>query len=189
MKQFMGPLLPSDGSPPVFAQLYCHDPALETTQRFENMTIPAGLSSRKKETLKKILKEMQELIKRENPFVKDFLMILELPDEDVLDGKLVISESAKPANEHERRYNAPTGFNEVSVLTNETRYSIVIHKRGGGLQEIQDLNPKSMPLHFTLSFPKGHLVGTHQRNMQMAKEESRSENGIFITHLAGRTTI
>ena len=82
-------------------------------------------------------------------------MIIELPDEDVLDGKLVISESAKPANEHERRYNVPTGFNEVSVLTNETRYSIVIHKRGGGLQEINDLNPKSMPLHFTLLFPQG----------------------------------
>jgi hypothetical protein len=90
MKHRIGPLLPSDGSTPKFAQLYGHDPALETTQRFENMNIPPGLSSRKKETLKKILKEMQELIKRENPFVKDFLMILELPDEDVLDGKLIL---------------------------------------------------------------------------------------------------
>ena len=155
MKHLVGSLLPSDGSRPKFAQLYCLDPALETTQRFQNMTIPADLSSSKKEKLKKLLKEMQDMIKRENPFVKDFLMILELEDEDILGGKLVISESAKPAEEHARRYNAPTGFNEVSIVTNETRYSIVIHKRGGGLQEIKDLNPKSMPLHFTLFFPYG----------------------------------
>ena len=155
LKHLVGPLLPDDGSTPKFAQLYCWDPALETTQRFANMTIPTGLSSSKKETLKKLLKEMQDVIKRENPFVKDFQMILEFENENVLDGTLVISASARPAEEHVRRYNAPTAFSEVSVLTNESRYDIVVRKRGGGLRDISELNPKSMPLHFTLLFPYG----------------------------------
>ena len=40
----IGPLLPADGSSPVFAQLYCFDPSLETAQRFANMYIPPNLS-------------------------------------------------------------------------------------------------------------------------------------------------
>ena len=193
MKHFVGPLLPDDGSTPKFAQLYCFDPALETTQRFANMTIPTGLSSTKKETLKKLLKEMQDIIKRENPFVKDFLMILELENENVLDGTLVISASARPAGEHVRRYNAPTAFSEVSVLTNESRYDIVVRKRGGGLRDISELNPKSMPLHFTLLFPYGtsgwdmevkHADGRRRvtiREWYIYHSFSRGNNQIFIT--------
>ena len=193
MKHFVGPLLPDDGSTPKFAQLYCFDPALETTQRFANMTIPTGLSSTKKETLKKLLKEMQDIIKRENPFFKDFLMILELENENVLDGTLVISASARPAGEHVRRYNAPTAFSEVSVLTNESRYDIVVRKRGGGLRDISELNPKSMPLHFTLLFPYGtsgwdmevkHADGRRRvtiREWYIYHTFSRGNNQIFIT--------
>ena len=193
MKHFVGPLLPDDGSTPKFAQLYCFDPSLETTQRFANMTIPTGLSSTKKETLKKLLKEMQDIIKRENPFVKDFLMILELENENVLDGTLVISASARPAGEHVRRYNAPTAFSEVSVLTNESRYDIVVRKRGGGLRDISELNPKSMPLHFTLLFPYGtsgwdmevkHADGRRRvtiREWYIYHTFSRGNNQIFIT--------
>ena len=153
MKHFSGPLLPDDGSKPVFAQLYTHDPHLETTQRFENMVLPAGVSSKQKATIKCILEELESEIKQVNPFVRDFMMIKEMPD--VQEGKLVISASAKPVKEHSRRYNAPTGFSEVSILTTEDKHDIVIHKRGGGLQEVSGLNPKAMPLHFTLLFPHG----------------------------------
>ena len=153
MKHFSGPLLPDDGSKPVFAQLYTHDPHLETTQRFENMVLPAGVSSKQKATIKCILEELESEIKQVNPFVRDFLMIKEMPN--VQEGKLVISASAKPVKEHSRRYNAPTGFSEVSILTTEDKHDIVIHKRGGGLQEVSGLNPKAMPLHFTLLFPHG----------------------------------
>lgn len=144
MKHFSGPLLPDDGSKPVFAQLYTHDPHLETTQRFENMVLPAGVSSKQKATIKCILEELESEIKQVNPFVRDFLMIKEMPN--VQEGKLVISASAKPVKEHSRRYNAPTGFSEVSILTTEDKHDIVIHKRGGGLQEVSGLNPKAMPL-------------------------------------------
>ena len=44
---------------------------------------------------------------------------------------------------------------EVSILTNSQPHDLVIQRRGGGLQEISDLNPKGQPLHFTLLFPHG----------------------------------
>ena len=44
---------------------------------------------------------------------------------------------------------------EVSVLTSCQPHDLVLNKRGGGLQSISDLNPKAMPLHFTLLFPYG----------------------------------
>ena len=44
---------------------------------------------------------------------------------------------------------------EVSILTNSQPHDLVVQLRGGGLQNISDLNPKGMPLHFTLLFPHG----------------------------------
>ena len=154
MKQFAGALLPNEGEIPVFAQLYCFDPALETTQRFENLVIPGTLSITQKEELRKVLKTLQDLLHKHNPFIQDFKMIMELGD-NIAEGKIVISAQEKPTEEHSRRYNAPTNFNEVSILTSESRHDLVLHKRGGGLQTISDLNPKGMPLHFSLLFPEG----------------------------------
>ena len=40
-----------------------------------------------------------------NPFVRDFKQIMEIPDTDLAEGKIVISAKARPTEEHERRYN------------------------------------------------------------------------------------
>ena len=55
LKHRAGSLLPAQGEVPVFAQLYCFDPRLETTQRYENMYIPPNASRGDKEGLKKLL--------------------------------------------------------------------------------------------------------------------------------------
>ena len=43
----------------------------------------------------------------------------------------------------------------MSILTNSEPHDLVLQLRGGELQSISDLNPKGMPLHFTLLFPHG----------------------------------
>ena len=149
-----GPLLPADGEHPVFAQLYVYDAALENTQRFQNMILPENLTKPQKIKLKQILDAIQSEIHRVNPFVADFKQILEIDDEELAGGKIVICAKA-PNNEHARRYNLQTNLKEVSVLTTEGRHDLVIMKRGGGLQFVSDLNPKGMALHFTLLFPYG----------------------------------
>ena len=153
--QRAGALQAEDGETPRFSQLYCIDKTLEETQRFENMILSSSVTNSQKQKLKDLLKMIQNVIHEHNPFVNDFKQILEMPAEELKHGKIVISAKAKPANEHPRRYNAPTNLNEISILTNEARHDLVLQLRGGGLQKISDLNPKGMPLRFTLLFPYG----------------------------------
>ena len=119
-----------------------------------NMQIPASMTNSQKGVLKQILQDVQKVIHEHNPFVKDFKQILELPQDELAQGKIIISAKA-PSNEHARRYNLQSNLNEVSILTNSESHDLVINLRGGGLQIISDLNPKGMPLHFTLLFPLG----------------------------------
>ena len=149
-----GALLPADGETPRFAQLYVYDPVMETTQRFENMVIPSSMSDRQKSILRDLLQNVQDVLHQVNPFVQDFKQIMEIPEEEITEGKIVIS-AKTPANEHVRRYNAPSNLQEVSILMDPGKHDLVIHKRGGGLQTISELNPKGMPMHFTLLFPFG----------------------------------
>jgi hypothetical protein len=155
VQQLVGPLQAQEGEDPCFAQLYVHDPSLETSQRFKNMTIPANMSSSQKRTLEKVLKTVQDVIHNVNPFVKDFKQIIDIPADELGQGKIVLSAKARPSGEHERRYNNQLNLHEVSILTNSQPHDLVLQQRGGALQSISDLNPKCMPLHFTLLFPHG----------------------------------
>ena len=151
--QLAGPLKASDGDRPYFAQLYLHDPLLESTQRFKNMTIPANMTKSQKKILEHLLQKIQSILHKHNPFVKDFKQVLDIPSDDLLLGKIVITAKARPIGEHQRRYNEQLKLQEVSILKNSEPHDLVLHLRGGSLQDISDINPKGMPLHFTLLFP------------------------------------
>jgi hypothetical protein len=103
------------------------------------------------------VQKLQNLLREVNPFVKDFLHICEIPDDQLTDGKIVLScrKEDRPKDAHERRYNPQTSFSEVSILTNSVPSDLVLRKRGGGLQHIYDLHPDANPLHFVLLFPYG----------------------------------
>ena len=150
-----GSLIPKEGESPKFSQLYLCDPILEKSQRFANIVLPERTSSKDKNDLKKLIPILQEEIRKVNPYVMDLMMIMEIPDKDLANGKIIMSAKAKPKEEHARRYNLPTSLQEVSILTDSQPNDLVLRKRGGGLTLISDLNPKAMPLHFTLLFPHG----------------------------------
>ena len=151
----VGPLQAEEGEIPRFVQLYVNDPSLETAQRFKNMYIPASTSQHQKQQLEGILTTVQEALHANNPFVKDFKQIMEIGEDQLPQGKIVISAKSRPTGEHARRYNEQLNLQEVSILTSSERHDLVLEMRGGGLQRISDLNPKGMPLHFTLLFPYG----------------------------------
>ena len=113
------------------------------------------MSESQKKMLKYILAKVQEELHKCNPFIHDFKQIAEMNDEQLGQGKIVISAKQRPTGEHERRYNEQLNLQEVSILTNSQPHDMVLQRRGGGLQEITDLNPKGMPMHFTLLFPYG----------------------------------
>ena len=119
------------------------------------MNLPKSLTKKQVETITNVMKKLQELMAEINPYVKDFQHICEIPDEDILKGKLVISCKERPKGTHERKYNEQTSLSEVSVLTNSQPGDLVLRKRGGGLQFVYDIHPAAQPLHFTLLFPYG----------------------------------
>ena len=150
----MGPLLPAEGEQPRFAQLYVHDAALESTSRFNNLILPSNTSEEDKTILRSILDTVQWCLHDSNPFVQDFIQIMDIPEDELANGMLVIS-AKQPSNEHARRYNIQTNLKEVSILMNSEKHDLVLQMRGGGLQTVNNLNPKMMPLHFCLLFPYG----------------------------------
>ena len=153
--QRAGPLIAAEGDTPCFAQLLIHDPSLQSSIRFQNMTIPANMSSVQKKMIKEILEELQLELQKHNPFVQDFMQVIEIPPENLEHGKIVISAKNRPLGEHARRYNEQLNLKEVSILTNSEPHDLVLYQRGGPLQKISDLNPKGMPLHFIILFPYG----------------------------------
>ena len=120
-----------------------------------NYLIAESLNLRWSLPLKRVLARVQEDLHSHNPFIRDFKQIAEMSEEQLSHGKIVISAKKRPSGEHERRYNEQLNLKEVSILTNSQPHDLVLHQRGGGLQVISELNPKGMPLHFTLLFPHG----------------------------------
>ena len=155
VSQMYGPLIPKDGEQPRFAQIYIHDPATQHTIRVNNMHLPESTTRKQTQIISGVMKHLQNLMMEVNPFVKDFLQICEIPDEDIMEGKLVISCGARPDGAHVRRYNTQQSLSEVSILTNSEPGDLVLRKRGGGLQYVNDIHPSAQPFHFTLLFPYG----------------------------------
>ena len=193
----VGPLQAEEGEIPRFVQLYVHDASLETSQRYQNMYVPNSMTQPQKQMLEATLATVQKALHTSNPFIKDFKQIMEIGDEQLPQGKIVISAKSRPTGEHARKYNEQLNLQEVSILTSSERHDLVIEKRGGGLQSISDLNPKGMPLHFTLLFPHGtfgwdpstpHQKGKGRvttREFYAYHLNMRNGTGDYL-HLAGR---
>ena len=67
-----------------------------------NMYIPRTTSHAQKAILLELLQVVQDTVHDVNPYVKDFIQIIEMPAEDIGEGNIVIS-SKGPRNEHARR--------------------------------------------------------------------------------------
>ena len=163
-----GPLLPGDGERPHYSQLYVFDASLETTTRFNNLAIPQNTSEREKVIIREVLETIQNVLHEVNPFIQDFKQIIDMNEDEIGNGKIIIS-AKTPAGEHARRYNPQTNLKEVSILTDSQPHDLVLQKRGGGIQTVSDLNRKGMPLHFTLMFP----YGTDGYDLELTQTDDR----------------
>ena len=106
LTQLIGSLQPAEGASPKFAQLYTVDAALEASTREGSLYLPDSLSSRQKKTLTILMWKVVAILRRENALVADFTMACEAFDQqEVSEGRVVISTKAKPAEAHERTYN------------------------------------------------------------------------------------
>ena len=74
---------------------------------------------------------------------------------------------------------------EVSILKNSEPHDLVLQLRDGPLQDISDLNPKGMALHFTLLFPYG-TYGWDPETMHTDGKRRVTTREFYVYHLNQR---
>ena len=57
--QFFGPLKEKEAETPRFAQLWIHDPGMETTTRVQNMNLPSSMSVVEEEAVRRDVEILQ----------------------------------------------------------------------------------------------------------------------------------
>jgi len=106
--------------PPVYAQLYVHDPgaADDTLElRLSRMSLPKTSSRPERARAEQLLVELNDILRSVNPYVRDFVTAAEMMENDVVPTRsLYIAPDAAPANASTRVYNAFDALHEVSVL-------------------------------------------------------------------------
>ena len=98
--QLFGPLQHEPGESPCYAQLYILDTDMQTTIRFNNMNINPHMSMNQQQLMRTILESVQRVIHLHNPYVKEFKQILEIPQDQLANERIVISASSRPKLEH-----------------------------------------------------------------------------------------
>ncbi|XP_078433142.1 uncharacterized protein LOC144704557 isoform X2 [Wolffia australiana] len=154
-------LLPPVGEAPCFAQIYIYDTDYQIDRR---ISIFPDLH-------RCILEKIHHCLREVNPFVRQFQDNNDevLHDASTQEFELRIGEPSTL----DRRYDRPTASEVVILMPGDGnegdgRRNIVLRKRGGGLQFVNQLNRNYDPLHFVLLFP----YGTQGWSMQL-KERTK----------------
>ena len=114
LTQLIGSLQPPEGSRPMFSQLYTVDPETEASSREGCFYLPDSLSRPQKAALTALMWKVVAVLRRDNALVSDFTMACEsFEQQQVKEGRVVISTRAKPADAHERTYNLQVVSNNV----------------------------------------------------------------------------
>ena len=134
--QRLGPVQARPDQVPTFGQIYVHDPQaedpdVEAAIRLGHVRLPAATSNAVQRRLLALLRDLQAILRDSNPYVQDFITAAEILADEVEHRRLVISAAARPAGEHQRRYNAAEGLREVAVLMGDApaQHDLVLRRR------------------------------------------------------------
>lgn len=144
----MGPLRPDvANAPPEFAQIYIVDNQVNQVAR--RFRLFGALKPR-------LLAALQTMLRACNTLVQSCLAAATLAG-PIGNNVAIILRADCP---DQRVYNAPTVHEVAAFLPDgqpplSARRDIVVHMRGGGVRNINELNPYYHPLHFVLLHPYG----------------------------------
>ncbi|XP_019171191.1 PREDICTED: uncharacterized protein LOC109166756 [Ipomoea nil] len=150
----MGSLLPQEGKPPHFAQLYIYDTNNEQINRIN--AVREGCNQ--DDIHIDIVNVIQGELDQNNVLVKSFRMAKsEMDRNPCTEVKIkLLGKRKKDA----KTYNLPE-VSEVAALivgdldTSIGERDIIVQTKGGQLQRISELNPSYLPLQYPLLFPYG----------------------------------
>ncbi|WVZ99087.1 hypothetical protein U9M48_044437, partial [Paspalum notatum var. saurae] len=151
----IGSMLPADGGPPKFIQLYIYDTAHEIQNR---LTAIGSVDRPRDDLAPKNVEALAQMLDLHNPFAKKFRLardrLADHGDENFVI-RIVGAREGDPV-----QYNMPTtdqlAMLVVGDFTLDTfKRDIVIEARSGQLQRISALHPAYMALQYPLLFPYG----------------------------------
>ena len=172
----IGSLLPPDGSPPKFLQLYIYDTANEVSNRLKALHSDDGSASSLDPS---IIQNLTAMLDQHNPFAKKFRMArdrLEQNCDDEFVIRIVGAQEGDPV-----QYNLPTtdqlAMLVVGDFSLETfKRDIIIQTKSGNPRHISSLHPAYMPLQYPLLFPfgeRGFQVGILYSGLDDRKKGKR----------------
>ncbi|KAK9053689.1 hypothetical protein SSX86_024763 [Deinandra increscens subsp. villosa] len=150
----IGTLLPKDGEPLRFSQLYIYDTENEVFNRqqaFESKSSSVGVEVQ-------IIQQLKDMLDKDNVLVKSYRMARDhLAQNPNCNVKLrIISNRNKDA----QTYNLPTTSEVAALIVGDVsnlldHRDIVVTSKSGSLQRISELHPSYLPLQYPLLFPNG----------------------------------
>jgi len=149
----IGSLLPADGSPPKFIQLYVYDTSNEVHNRIQAL----HRDDRKDSDLDaSIIESLVHMLDHHNPLVKQFRMARErLADHGAEDFVVRI---VGPRDGDPPQYSLPTTDQLAMLVVGDFspdafERDIIVQTRSGDLKQISALHPAFMALQYPLLFP------------------------------------
>ena len=147
----LGDLIKGEEEQARYAQLFTFDGTMEEEAEARMKT--QGENSN---LFKALMIELQEMLKKVNPYVKDIKTICDIPDDQIKDVKLVLRQD-KAKRGHKGQFNLPS-TNEVAIISlNDALdfFDVKVFLKDGGVKFISEKSPHADPLHFVLLFPEG----------------------------------
>jgi hypothetical protein len=147
----IGPILPNEGEPPCYSQMYVYDH--NEALQFRSQRNPL----RDVDTMH----TLQSLLERQHPFVDVYEQAYRLTETTLISEYRIQLDFRKGSDR--RRYNLPTAANELALLIPgdedacANSQDIILRPRGGPLTRITECHPAFLTLHFPLLFPTGQL--------------------------------
>ncbi|GAU50219.1 hypothetical protein TSUD_408980 [Trifolium subterraneum] len=146
----IGSLLPEEGDQPKFAQLYIYDTENEVRNRMQNFRS-------NKEIDEEIVNKLKSMLDEHNVHAKAFRMARDLlQNNQVQDLKLQLIADRKTDG---RIYNKPTVSEVAAFIVGDvhtgSQRDIIMHKKSGHLQRINEFHASYLAFQYPLIFPYG----------------------------------
>ncbi|KAK4252503.1 hypothetical protein QN277_014495 [Acacia crassicarpa] len=153
---FIGSLLPPEGHPPVYAQLYIYDTDNEVVNRISTVS----RNGRAENLDPNIVKLIKRCLDKHNSIVRNYRSAAEIMKHDVVHDvniRLIRNGNSSGVG---RPYDMPTASELAALIVGDfdnsyTSRDIIVKRQSGALQRIDELHIAYLPLQYPLFFHYG----------------------------------
>ncbi|KAI9087105.1 hypothetical protein K1719_030940 [Acacia pycnantha] len=151
----IGSLLPPQGNPPVYAQLYIYDTENEVSNRISTVSHVGG-----GHLDQSIVEMLKECLDKHNCVVKHYRNAAEIIKQNVISDVSIRLIRSSNVTGQSKQYNMPTTSELAALIVGDfdnsyTKRDIIVKRQSGSLQRIDELHMAYLPLQYPLFFPYG----------------------------------